>query len=104
MTPTERSLKLMRERGYQCHVVEHWNCWTKQRKDLFGFADILCLGWDEVIVVQTTSYSNVPARIKKITDHENVGAVRKAGIGILVHGWHVPKGKRKAEVREVDLS
>ena len=54
--------------------------------------------------MQTTSYSNVSARIKKITDHENVGAVRKAGIGIVIHGWHMPKGKRKYEVREVDLS
>lgn len=94
----------MRERGYTCFVVETWNHFTKQRRDLFGIADIICLGWDEVIVVQTTSYSNVSARIKKITDHENVGAVRKAGIGILVHGWHVPKGKRKSECREVDLS
>lgn len=104
MSPTQRSLKLMRERGYYCEVVEHFNSFTKQRKDLFGFADIICLGWDEVIVVQTTSYSNVSARIKKITDHENVGAVRKAGIGIVIHGWHMPKGKRKYEVREVDLS
>ena len=104
MTPTQRSLKLMGERGYTCFICEHWNHFTKHRVDLFGFADLICLGWDEVIVVQTTSYSNVSARIKKITDHENVGAVRKAGIGILVHGWHVPKGKRKSEVREVDLS
>ena len=104
MTPTERSLKLMRERGDQCAVVEKWNAFTKTRHDLFGFIDILCLGWDEVIGIQATSYSNVSARVKKITEHENVGAVRKAGIGIIGHGWHVPKGKRKAEVREVDLS
>jgi len=104
MTPTQRSLKLMRERGYTCFVVETWNHFTKQRRDLFGIADLICLGWDEVIVVQTTSYSNVSARIKKITDHENVGAVRKAGIGIVIHGWHMPKGKHKYEVREVDLS
>lgn len=104
MTPTERSLKLMRERGYQCHVVEHWNHFTKQRRDLFGFADILCLGWDEVIVVQTTSLSNVSARIKKITEHENLAPVRKAGIGILVHGWGKRAGKRTVDLREVDLS
>jgi hypothetical protein len=94
----------MRERGYYCEVVEHWNSFTHQRKDLFGFADIICLGWDEVIVVQTTDLTSVSKRINKITDHENLAAVRKAGIGILVHGWGKRAGKRTYEVREVDLS
>lgn len=30
------------------------------------------------------------SRIKKIAEHENVAAVRKAGIKILVHGWDKP--------------
>lgn len=98
VTPTQRSLKLMRERGYFCWIVEYWHAFARQRKDLWGFADVLCLGDNEIIAVQTTSMSNVSARVKKIAEHENVGFVRKAGVRILVHGWDGEK------FREVDVS
>jgi hypothetical protein len=98
VTPTQRTLKHMRDQGYTCQVTEHWNHFAKIRQDLFGFGDVLCLGDDEVVMVQTTSYSNVSARVKKIADHDNTPAVRKAGIRILVHGWD------GAKLREVDCS
>lgn len=98
LSPTQRSLAEMRKRGYFCWIVEYWHAFAKQRKDLWGFVDIICLGENEVIGVQTTSYSNVSARVKKIAEHENVGAVRKAGVRILVHGWD------GAKLREVDIS
>lgn len=102
-SPTQRTLKLMRERGYHCAVVERWNPHAKLRVDLFGFIDIMCLGDGEVVGVQATSYSNASARITKIQEHDNVAAVRKAGIKILVHGWKKNKAG-KWEVREVDIS
>ena len=98
LSPTQRTLKEMRERGYTCFIVEYWHHWSKQRRDLFGFVDILCLKEDEVLGVQATSMSHVSERVKKIADHENVGAVRKAGIRILVQGWD------GAKLREVDCS
>ena len=102
-SPTQRTLADMRKRGYFCWIVEHWNAFTKRRVDLWGFADVLCLGDGEVVAVQTTSWTNVPARIRKIAEHENVAAVRKAGVRILVQGWR--KGKNgRYEMREVDLS
>lgn len=104
MNPTELSRRYMEKKGYVVANVEKYNHITKRKNDLFGFIDLLCLGWDEVIGIQTTSLSNVSARVKKITDHENVGAVRKAGIGIFVHGWSMPKGKHRYEVKEIDLS
>lgn len=97
-SPTQRSLKAMRDRGYVCEVTERWNAFAKIRQDLYGFIDVLCLGSGEVVGVQATSYSNVSARVKKIADHDNVAAVRKAGIRILVHGWDGSK------LREVDVS
>lgn len=101
-SPTQRSLKLLREKGYTVAVVEHWNSFVNKRFDLFGFIDLLALKDGETLAVQTTSYSNVSARINKIADHENVAAVRKAGWSIHVHGWH--KVGRFWQVREVDLS
>lgn len=83
-------------------MVEHWNSFTRKRNDLFGFIDVLCLGDSEVIGVQTTGRSNMSSRIKKIAEHENVAAVRKAGIKILIHGWDKPD--RVYRLKEVDLS
>lgn len=102
-SPTQRSLKVLRERGYFCWTVEYWNSFTHRRQDLWGLVDILCLGRDEVIGVQTTSGSNVSARVKKITDHESTPHIRKAGVRLLVHGWTRGKNGRYT-LREVDLS
>ena len=48
---TQLTLREMRKRGYTAFVVEHWDSFTKHRKDLFGFIDVLCLGDGEVIGV-----------------------------------------------------
>lgn len=102
-SPTQRSLAYMREKGYHCEITEHWNGFARKRFDLWGFCDVLCLGADgERVVVQTTSDSNVSARIKKIADSPVVGRVRKAGFRIFVHGWRKVKGRW--QVREVDCS
>ena len=91
----------MKERGYKCEITEKWNPFARIRQDLFGFIDVLCLGDGEVVGVQTTSYSNMPARVKKIREHENFAKVSAAGIRVIVQGWH-KKGARW-EVREVEV-
>jgi hypothetical protein len=103
VTPTARSLKYLREAGYTAEVTEKFNSFTKRRNDLFGFIDILAIRENEVLGVQTTSGSNVSSRVKKIQEHENVAAVRKAGIGIHVHGWRKAANGRW-QVRVEDIS
>jgi len=56
----------------------------------------------EILIVQTTTYSNMSARIRKITDSEHIALVRKCGIMVHVHGWR--KVGRKWEVEVEDLS
>lgn len=106
MTPTQRSLKQLRADGYFVAVVERWNPHVRIRQDLFGFADLLAFRGDEVLLVQTTSGSNVAARLAKIaalpiaTEWAN-GSNRR----IVVHGWRKtgPRGKRKTwQCREVE--
>jgi hypothetical protein len=92
----------MEAQGYLVDIVERWIPGANIRKDLFGFGDLVCIREGETMLVQTTSYSNVSARVKKITEHENLAAVRKAGWGVLVQGWH--KVGNRWQVREVDLS
>ena len=101
-SPTQRSLKYLRDQGYTVWITEHWNSFARIRQDLFGFIDLIALRGDETLAVQTTSYSNVSARIKKIENHENIGPVRDAGWAISIHGWH--KVGNRWQVRVVDLS
>lgn len=101
-SPTTRSLAEMRKRGYKADVTERWIPGANVRRDLYGFIDVLCIREREVCGVQATSGDHVAARIAKIAHHENVGAVRKAGIRILVHGWTKRRGRWR--LREVDVS
>lgn len=102
-SPTQRSLKHLRKAGYLAGVVEKWIPQIKRRQDLFGFIDIIAVKEGEVLAVQATSGSNVSSHVEKIANHENVGAVRKAGIRILVHGWR-KNSERRWVLREVDCS
>ncbi len=101
-SPTQRSLEYLRELGYHCEVVEKWNSFTKQRKDLWGWCDILAIRKDEVLAVQVTA-SAVADRIKKIQDSTTVALVRDAGIRIEVHG-HRKNSKGKYVMRIEDIS
>lgn len=100
MTPTQRTLKYLRDSGYTVAVTEHWNSWARIRQDLFGFVDVLALKGSQTLAVQCTSASNVSTRITKIAEHENTPALRSAGWSIQVFGW--TKGKK--EPRIVDVS
>lgn len=101
-SPTQLSLDFMRKKCYICDVVERWIPGANIRKDLFGFIDILCIKEHECVGIQTTSYSHVSERVKKISYHENIGAVRLAGMAIWVHGWRKVNGRWT--VKEVNLS
>lgn len=93
-TPTQRSLKLLRDDGWKPEVVEHFNSFTKRRKDLFGFADILALKEGErPLLVQTTSGGEVARRIAKIRDAELYPLAAQSH-DIVVHGWRKVKKKR----------
>ena len=109
MTPTQRSLKLLRDDGWTAEVVERWNPHARIRHDLFGVVDILAIRDGETLAVQTTSGSCVSARIKKIADSPHIGAIRKAGWSFHVHGWRKVKVNRGGKAtrwqpRIVDVS
>ena len=104
MTPTQRTLAKLRKEGYAAGVVERRNPKLKHvTHDLLGFIDVMAFGPAGVVAVQCTSGSNVAARIKKIENSEHVGAVRDAGVTILVHGWR-KNAKGRWQCREVDVS
>ncbi len=111
-SPTQRTLKALRDEGWALvEVVEHWKAFPRKdgkgkkgyRKDLFGFVDVLALRENEILGVQACSRGDVATRCAKIADHENVGAVRDAGIRLEVWGWG-KMASGKWECRRVDCS
>jgi hypothetical protein len=90
MTPTARSLAYLREQGWHAEVVEMTIRAPGRtfKRDLWGWCDILCVGPDgALLAVQTTSATNVAARVRKIGDSPLLPLVRAAGVAIHVHGW-----------------
>lgn len=104
VSPTENTLKELRKRGYRAAVVERWNPHARIRHDLFGFVDVLAVGPDGTIAVQATSYSNISARVRKITEEclEALTDVREAGWTVEVWGWR--KVGNRWTLKAVDIS
>jgi hypothetical protein len=103
VTPTQLTLRYLREQGYTAEVTEKWNPHARVRNDLFGIVDVLALKGDETLAVQTTSATNVSARIRKIADAPTIAAIREAGWTFHVHGW-AKKSGRWVLARNVDVS
>lgn len=108
MSPTSRSLALLRSQGWHCEVVEHWNAFSRKRHDLWGWCDILCLNgerklrdWATIVAVQTTTKNNMNARIKKIRKSDTFEMVRCCGISVQVHGWHRVGRKWECKIEEL---
>src|SRR5574343_733329 len=97
ISPTQRTLKYLREKGYICAITEHWNPHARIRQDLFGFIDLLALGIDRIVAIQCTSGANLSARVQKIRSLADAVLWYRAGGDILVIGWR----KLKREGRQV---
>lgn len=109
MSPTERTKARLKAEGWPLiAVVEHWNPFARIRQDLFGFIDVLAVRQDEILAIQTTSGSNVAARIQKIAANPAYRIwLASPSRRLEVWGWRKvgPRGKRKMwEVRIEPLS
>lgn len=112
MTPTQRTLKLLRDQGWTAEIVERWNQYARIRQDFAGFADILAFNSRAsrgVLAVQTTSGTNLAARRAKILASEKAREWLAAGNFITLHGWRklkprgvkVPKWDCRVEPLEI---
>ncbi len=94
-SPTSRALEECRKRGWLAEVVEKWIPQTKQRKDLFGFVDIVALDPDgRTIGIQATSGANHAARVTKIQESPKISHVLRANWAIEVWSYTKRKVKR----------
>ena len=102
-SPTQRSKAYLEKQGYRVAIVETWCPFSRRRKDLYGIIDLLGIRPGETLAVQTTSASNVSARVKKIAESDAIADIRAAGWGFHVHGWKRGTNGRYT-LREVDVS
>jgi len=112
-SPTARSLRECRDRGWLAEVVERWIPQSRRRHDLFGCIDLVVLdGSPGVLGIQATSGANVAARVTKIrqmVDELGMPHIWLArGNRIEVWGWRklakpVPGTRRRWDLRVVEV-
>jgi len=100
MSPTARTLKQLRDDGWLCQVVEHWNSFAKIRQDLFGFIDILAVREGQTLGIQVTTESNASARRSKMLDTEShLRAFLRGGNLVQLWTWQKRKTRWRYRVR-----
>lgn len=89
ISPTQRSMKLLRDQGYTPWIVEFWHEKSRRRKDLYRFIDIVALHPDKIgiLAVQTTTGSGLSSRIKKAEGLDNYWLWLACGNPVQFHGW-----------------
>lgn len=94
VSPTQRSLKYLRNHNWHCEVVERFSPFTRVRQDLLGFADLLCLQRGLTpLLVQVTS-AGWAARVRKINNEPRACLALASGFQIEVHGWRKLKSNK----------
>ncbi len=89
MTPTGRTLKLLRSWGHVADVVERWIPKLDRRRDLFGGFDVIGIDPREkqTWLVQCTTAPNLAARVRKLQGLPAVPKLLTAGIHCECWGW-----------------
>jgi hypothetical protein len=103
MSPTARTLKLLRDGGLLADVVERWIPRIERRRDLFGGFDVLAVDVREkaVWLIQATTNGNLSARVRKLQGLPVVPKLLSAGIRCEAWGWF--KHGERWDVRRVEL-
>ena len=94
---TSRTLEYIRSQGWVADKVEQFNAYAGkfgQRKDMFGFGDIVALGENSIIAIQSCGQA-FSEHNKKITEDEKVAPNAylwlKNGGRLILIGWRKVK-------------
>ena len=98
ISPTMRTLKLIRDQGGICDIVERFNPHVGPygiRQDCFGFIDILCIMPGEGIVAIQSCGQDVSGHVKKILEDRNeITYEWLKYANFYIYGWRKVKLKR----------
>ena len=97
---TSRTLEYLRSQGWVVDKVEQFNAYAGkfgQRKDMFGFGDIVAMGENSIIAIQSCGQA-FSEHNRKITEDEKVALNAylwlKNGGRLILIGWRKVKLKR----------
>lgn len=92
---TQKTLELLRKRGYLAQVVEKWQPHSMRRIDLFGIIDIVAVGEGTILGVQSTSWNGKQKHEETLLEHkEELAAWTSSGGVFAMILWKKQKIKR----------
>lgn len=100
MTPTQRTLRALREQGRVCAIVERWNQHVGPhgvRQDLFGIIDIIALDPTRGVVGIQSCGGDFAAHERTILEErmqESMDWLSTPGTALELWGWRKVKLKR----------
>lgn len=115
ISPTQRTIRELRNQGMKCAIVEKWNAHVKIRQDMFGIIDVIALDPERgVIGVQCCAGSGFASHYRKLTEdrvQDTIDWLETPGTSLELWAWRKVKLKRggKAErwqprVKKIELS
>ena len=98
MTPTQRTIRALRNNGVVCAIVEKWIPGANIRKDMFGIIDVIGLDPQRgVLGIQCCAGSGFSSHLEKIL-YDNAQATKDwlstPGTCLEVWGWRKVKVKK----------
>jgi len=96
-TPTQRTIRELRQQGIKCAIVEKWNAYIKIRQDLFGIIDIIALDPEKgVIGVQSTGqdFSGHVLKLRDEKAQDTFDWLSIPGTSLELWGWRKVKKVR----------
>jgi hypothetical protein len=102
-SPTQRTLKFLRDSGAVARVVEHWNSFAKRRIDVWG-ADILARQGRLLMAIQTTSDGNHSDRVEKARANPDTRNWLDTGVGFYVISWGKKGARNKRKLWTVRIT
>ena len=116
MTPTQRTLRELRQQGRRCAIVEKWNQHVGPhgiRQDLWGIIDVLALDPDRGVMGVQSCGNSFSAHFRKLTEDradECIDWLRTPNTVLQIWAWRKVKLKRggkamrwQPRVREITL-
>jgi hypothetical protein len=104
MSPTQRTIRELKNQGRRCAIVEKYNHFVKRadggrgiRQDLFGIIDVLALDPERGVIGIQCCGSDFAAHDRKIREELYQNAIdwmQTPGTGLELWGWRKVKKKR----------
>jgi hypothetical protein len=100
LSPTQRTLRALREQGLVCAIVEKWNPYGGPhgiRQDLFGIIDVLALDPQRGVVGVQSTGNDFAGHLRKLTEkkpQECLDWLSTPGTTLELWAWRKVKARR----------